>query len=73
MSDGKQRLFGGQPVVALFVAGAIIIAISIFVFGLIRLGWEFAVPWSARRRPLVLQKIKRTAETIERFVGPQQR
>jgi hypothetical protein len=71
MNDGKQWLFGGKPVVALIVAAAIIIAIPIFLFGLIRLGWEFAVPWSARRRPVVLQKIKKTAETVERFVGPQ--
>jgi len=72
MSDGKQW-FGGKSVVALIVAGSIIIAIAVFLFGLIRLGWEFAVPWSARRRPVVVQKIKRTAETVERFIGPQQR
>jgi hypothetical protein len=65
---------GGKPVVALIAAGAIIIAIPIFVLGIIRFGWRVAVlPWSARRRPVVLQKIKRTAETVERFVGPQQR
>jgi hypothetical protein len=73
MSDGKQWLLGGKPVVALIVAGAIIIAIPIFVLGLLRVGWGIAVPWAARRQPVVLQKIKRSAETVERFVGPQQR
>lgn len=72
-ASGKQWLFGGKPVVALIAAGAIIIAIPIFVCGLFRVGWEFAVPWAARRQPIVLQKIKRTAEGVERFVGPQQR
>jgi hypothetical protein len=68
-SNGKQL---GNPVVALIVAGAIIIAILIFVLGLIRVGWRVAVlPWAARRRPVVLQKFKRSAETVERFVGPQ--
>jgi len=42
----------GKPVVALIVAGAIIVAIPIFVLGLIRVGWRVAVlPWSERRRP----------------------
>ena len=68
-SNGKQL---GNLVVALIVAGAIIIAILIFVLGLIRVGWRVAVlPWAARRRPVVLQKFKRSAETVERFVGPQ--
>jgi len=70
MSDA----FKNKIVVALIAAGAIIIAIPIFVLGLIRVGWRAAVlPWSARKRPVVLQKIKKSAETVERFIGPQQR
>jgi hypothetical protein len=81
MSDGKQWLFGSKPnndfafknqiAVALIAAGAIIIAIPIFVLGLIRVCWGIAVLWAARRQPVVLQKVKRSAETVERFVGPQ--
>jgi uncharacterized oligopeptide transporter (OPT) family protein len=80
-SDGKQWFFGSKPnndfafknqiAVALIAAGALIIALPIFVLGLIRVGWGVAVPWAARRQPVVLQKIKRSAETVERFVGPQ--
>lgn len=73
MSDGKQWLFGGKFVspIVLIVAGAIIFAIPVFVIGLVRVGWGAAIPWSARRRPIVLAKINRTAETLERFVSPQ--
>jgi len=67
----KQWFFGDKPVfptiVILIVAGAIIFAIPAFVIGLVRIGWGGAV----RRRPIVLEKIGRTAETVERFVGPQ--
>ena len=64
MSDGKKWLFGGKPVVALIAVGAIIIAIPIFVLGLVRVGWSIAVPWAAQRQPVVLEKIKRSAETV---------
>ena len=75
MSDGKQWLFGdkfGLPtVVVLIVVGAIIFAIPVFVIGLVRVGWGVAAPLLGRRRPIVFEKINRTAETVERFVGPQ--
>jgi len=71
MSNGKQWFSGDKPVfptvVFLIVAGAIILAIPVFVIGLVRVGWGSAL----RRRPIVLKKISRTAETVERFIGPQ--
>jgi len=73
MSNGKQWLFGGKFAFSnrFIVAGAIIFAIPVFVVGLVRVGWGVAAPLSARRRPIVFEKINRTAETVERFVGSQ--
>jgi uncharacterized oligopeptide transporter (OPT) family protein len=74
MSDGKQWFFGSKPnndfafknqiAVALIAAGALIIALPIFVLGLIRVGWGVAVPWAARRQPQVKQAEKNQQSAI---------
>ena len=73
MNDGEKQHNDSPIVVALIAAGATIIAVPIIVMGLIGFAWRFVLqPWSARQRPIVSKKIKQTAETVERFIGPQQ-
>lgn len=85
MSDGERLRLGSktndriviafknQIVALVIVIGAIIIAIPVFIFGLIRLGWTLGVPWVARRRPVVVEKIRSVAENIDKRIGPQKR
>ena len=85
MSDGERLRLGSktndriviafknQIVALVIVIGAIIVAIPVFIFNLIRIGWEFVVPWAARRRPRVVAKIISVAENLDKRIGPQKR
>ncbi|MGE5162867.1 MAG: hypothetical protein ACM3IH_02440 [Sphingobacteriales bacterium] len=73
MSNRIVIAFKNQIVVLVIVIGAIIVAIPVFILSLIRIGWELGVPWVARRRPGVVEKITSIAENIEKHIGPQKR
>ena len=73
MSNRIVVAFKNQIVVLVIVIGAIIVAIPVFIFSLFRFGWELGVPWVARRRPGVVEKIRSVAENFEKHIGPQKR
>jgi hypothetical protein len=63
--------FKNQIVVAFIVVGAIIFAIPICIFGLIRLAWVTAIFLAEPRAPVVQEKIRHLLETVEAHIGPQ--
>ena len=71
MSNRIVVVFKNQIVISFIVVGAIIIAVPIFIFGLIRNGWELGTFWAAPRRSVASEQLKRVLETIETRIGPQ--
>jgi len=64
--------FVGALDVAAIVVGAIVLAIPISIFGLIRVFWsrlwdEF-MSWVGPRKPFVVEKIRRWAEATEAHI-----
>jgi hypothetical protein len=60
-----------QIVVAFIVVGAIIFAIPICIFGLIRLAWVTAISSAKPRAPEVQEKLRHLLEAVETRIGPQ--
>ncbi|MGA8559022.1 MAG: hypothetical protein WB685_06280 [Pseudolabrys sp.] len=62
--------FKNRRAVAAIVVGAIVIAIPIFIFGSIRALWSAVwddfTSWAGLRKPVVLEKISRLAESSNR-------
>lgn len=66
--------FKKQLAVVFIVVGAIIFAIPIFLFGVIKIVWELGISFAARQvRPDSKEKLKHLLETIETSIGPQTR
>jgi hypothetical protein len=70
--DASNRL-----AVAAIVVGAIVLAIPISIFGLIRILWsglwdEF-ISWARPRKPIVAERIRRWAEATEAHIVGQSR
>jgi hypothetical protein len=64
--------FVGALHVAAIVVGAIVLAIPISIFGLIRIFWsglwgEF-ISWARPRKPFVVERIRRWAEATEAHI-----
>jgi hypothetical protein len=57
-----------QLVVAVIVVGAIVLAIPIFIFGLIRVLWDELISWATPRKPIVAERIRRWAEATEAHI-----
>jgi hypothetical protein len=71
MSNRIVVAFKNQIVVAFIVCGAIILAIPICIFGLIRLAWVEGKSLALGRPVVPQEKIRRLLETIETRIGPQ--
>ena len=71
MSNRIVVAFKNQIVVAFIVCGAIILAIPICIFGLIRLAWVEGKSLALGRPVVPQEKIRHLLETIETHIGPQ--
>jgi hypothetical protein len=60
-----------QIVVALIAVGAIVIAIPIFIFGLVRLVCDLGISSTAPKWPDVSKKLRHLAEAAEARIGTQ--
>ncbi|HMF20943.1 MAG TPA: hypothetical protein VKG24_02285 [Pseudolabrys sp.] len=58
-------------IVALMVAGAIIIATPIVIFGLIRVLWKLGTSLATPRAPVIAEKIRQLAEAAEARISGQ--
>ena len=62
----------GQLVVGVIVVGAIVVAIPISIFGLIRALWSALwddfISWARPRKPIVAKRIRRWAEATEAYI-----
>ena len=71
-TGGKMKIkfeaaFKNQFVVATIVLGAIILAIPVFIFGVIGILWRVFTSWA---RPIASERIRRSAESAgARIVG----
>jgi hypothetical protein len=61
-----------QIFIAFIVVGAIIIAIPVFIFGVIRLVWDVAISLAAPRAPIAAKKIRQVAAAAEAHISGRQ-
>ena len=70
MNNKRVAAFKNQLVITVVVVGATLLAIPIFIFGLMRILWDLFIFWARLRKPIVAKRIKVWAEATEvRSVG----
>ena len=65
MNNKRVAAFKNQLVITVIVLGAILLAIPIFIFGLMRILWDLFIFWARLRKPIVAKRNKVWAEATE--------